>query len=201
MFPAKAVEVHGLFYYKVCKKGYKNVSLILHDMVPMPFYNFKTPVYQWLQLNKMYATKTIFKSSKDDVVCIVHLTNINPQHIDRTQYQDQINKLLDEIADEKHNKDPTFHEMHHTTSEYAKYHVHLCTDTAFVKIARQKYETEAIGVKFVLASLKYDPMIKNNVDHYKTLIRGQNAHLTNYADFRIGGISEAMLNVEVNGKT
>jgi hypothetical protein len=33
------------------------------------------------------------------------------------------------------------------------------------------------------------------------LIREQNAYLTNYADFRIGGVSEAMLNVEVSGKT
>eukprot|EP00957_Ditylum_brightwellii_P121317 9251746-Ditylum_brightwellii.AAC.1 len=36
--------------------------------------------------------------------------------------------------------------MHHTTSEYAKYYVHLCTSTAFVKITRQKYKTEAIRV-------------------------------------------------------
>eukprot|EP00957_Ditylum_brightwellii_P137746 10500897-Ditylum_brightwellii.AAC.1 len=44
-------------------------------------------------------------------------------------------------------------------------------------------------------------MIKNNVDHYKTLIREQNAYLTNSSDFQIGGISEAMLNVEVERKT
>eukprot|EP00957_Ditylum_brightwellii_P183279 13960769-Ditylum_brightwellii.AAC.1 len=43
MFPAKEVEVHGLFDYTVCEKGYKNVSLILHAMAPMSFYNFKTP--------------------------------------------------------------------------------------------------------------------------------------------------------------
>ena len=81
-FPANAVDVHRLFDYTVCKKGYKNVSLILHAMAPMSFYNFKIPVYQWLQLNKMYMTKTIFKSSKDNVVCIGHLMNINPQRIE-----------------------------------------------------------------------------------------------------------------------
>eukprot|EP00957_Ditylum_brightwellii_P150590 11466796-Ditylum_brightwellii.AAC.1 len=58
-----------------------------------------------------------------------------------------------------------------------------------------------IKVKFVPASLKYDPMIKNNVKHHKTPIREQNAHLTNYVDFRIGGVSKAMLNVKVSGKT
>eukprot|EP00957_Ditylum_brightwellii_P002495 190899-Ditylum_brightwellii.AAC.1 len=91
-------------------------------MALMSFYNFKTPVYQWLQLNKMYMTKTIFKSSKDNAVCIGHLTNINPQGNNRTQCQDQINKLLDAIADEKHEKDMMFYKMHQTTSEYAKYH-------------------------------------------------------------------------------
>eukprot|EP00957_Ditylum_brightwellii_P029048 2194646-Ditylum_brightwellii.AAC.1 len=39
------------------------------------------------------------------------------------------------------------------------------------------------------------------MEHYKTLIREQNAYLTKYADFWIGSISEAMLNVEVNRKT
>ena len=100
--------------------------------------------------------------------------------------------------------------MHQTTSKYAKYHVHLHTGSAFVKIAQQRYKTEAIGVfvrqpflmlaselmqeiapmilfksevKFVPATLKYDPMIKNNIDHYKTFIKEQNAYLTNYADF------------------
>eukprot|EP00957_Ditylum_brightwellii_P029246 2210741-Ditylum_brightwellii.AAC.1 len=53
-------------------------------------------------------------------------------------------------------------------------------------------------VKFVPSSLKYDPMIKNNVDHYKTLILEQNAYLTNYADFCIGGVSEEMLEVNVS---
>eukprot|EP00957_Ditylum_brightwellii_P186462 14196668-Ditylum_brightwellii.AAC.1 len=118
--------------------------------------------------------------------------------------------------------------MHHTTSEYAKYYVHLCTGNTFAKIARQRYETEASKVfvrqpfsmlaseltqeiapmislkskvKFVLETLKYDPMIKNNVDHYKTLIGEQNVYLTNDADFRIGGISKAILNVNVSRKT
>eukprot|EP00957_Ditylum_brightwellii_P010378 784692-Ditylum_brightwellii.AAC.1 len=88
-FPVKAVDVQQQFEYTVCEKGYKNVSLILHVMAPMSFYDFKTPVYQWLQLNK---------------------------------YQDQINELLDAIADKKHVKDPTFYEMHQTTSKFAKYH-------------------------------------------------------------------------------
>eukprot|EP00957_Ditylum_brightwellii_P089492 6814689-Ditylum_brightwellii.AAC.1 len=171
----------------------------------------------------MYVTKTIFKSSKDNVVYIGYPTNINPQQIDWSQYQDQINKLIDAVADEKHENNPKLYEMNQTTSKVAKNHVHLYTDTAFVKVAKQKYETEAIRVfvrqpffllvlewmleivpmispksvvKFIRLSLKYDPMIKNNIKHYKTLIWEQNIYPTNYADFRIGGVSKAMLNVD-----
>eukprot|EP00957_Ditylum_brightwellii_P002092 160861-Ditylum_brightwellii.AAC.1 len=167
-------------------------------MAPMSFYDFKTLVYQWLQLNWMYMTKTIFKSSKDNVICIGYLTNINPQQIDRSQYQDQINKLLDAVAEEKHEEDLKFYEIHQTTRKFMKYHIYLHTGKAYVKIAKQKYETEAIGVfvrqpfsllamelmqeiapmiflksevKFVPSLLKYNQMIKNNVEHYKMLIR------------------------------
>eukprot|EP00957_Ditylum_brightwellii_P129620 9887863-Ditylum_brightwellii.AAC.1 len=45
-FPVKAVNVQRQFKCTVREKGYKNVSLILHTMAPMLFYNFKTPVYQ-----------------------------------------------------------------------------------------------------------------------------------------------------------
>eukprot|EP00957_Ditylum_brightwellii_P031178 2362629-Ditylum_brightwellii.AAC.1 len=48
--------------------------------------------------------------------------------------------------DEKHEKDPMFYKMHQTMSEYAKYHVHLHTGSAFVKITQQRYKTEVIGV-------------------------------------------------------
>eukprot|EP00957_Ditylum_brightwellii_P126073 9610944-Ditylum_brightwellii.AAC.1 len=34
-FPAKAVDLQQQFEYTVREKGYKNVSLILHAMVPM----------------------------------------------------------------------------------------------------------------------------------------------------------------------
>eukprot|EP00957_Ditylum_brightwellii_P173514 13210640-Ditylum_brightwellii.AAC.1 len=87
--------------------------------------------------------------------------------------------------------------MHQMTREFAKYHIHLRTGKAYVKVVKQQYKTEAIGVlvrqpflliamelmqeialmislknkvKFVLSTLKYDPMIKNNVEHYTTLI-------------------------------
>eukprot|EP00957_Ditylum_brightwellii_P161194 12273433-Ditylum_brightwellii.AAC.1 len=61
-FQANAVDVQRLVEYTVHEKGYKNVSLIIHAMAPMSFYNFETLLYQWLQLNKLYMTKHFFKA-------------------------------------------------------------------------------------------------------------------------------------------
>eukprot|EP00957_Ditylum_brightwellii_P005845 444687-Ditylum_brightwellii.AAC.1 len=36
--------------------------------------------------------------------------------------------------------------MHQMTSKFTKYHVHLRTGNTFVKIAQQRYKTEAVGV-------------------------------------------------------
>eukprot|EP00957_Ditylum_brightwellii_P014216 1071022-Ditylum_brightwellii.AAC.1 len=148
--------------------------------------------------------------------------------INRAQYQDQINDLLDVVADKKFNQDPKFYKKHNTMKEFAKYQIHLCTGKTFVKIDKKQYKTDAIGVyarqpfsllsnkiiqeiapmislkskaKYVPTGLKYDPMMKSNLEHYKTLIREQNAYFTNYADFRIGGVSEAMLDVDISRKT
>eukprot|EP00957_Ditylum_brightwellii_P172178 13107392-Ditylum_brightwellii.AAC.1 len=71
---------------------------------------------------------------------------MNLQRIDHSQYQDQINELLDAIADKKFEQDPKFYKMHQATREFAKYHIHLCTGKVYVKVDKQQYETEAIGV-------------------------------------------------------
>eukprot|EP00957_Ditylum_brightwellii_P008071 611984-Ditylum_brightwellii.AAC.1 len=42
-FPAKSVDVQQQFDYTMREKGYKNISLILHVMALMSFYDFKTP--------------------------------------------------------------------------------------------------------------------------------------------------------------
>eukprot|EP00957_Ditylum_brightwellii_P143742 10951798-Ditylum_brightwellii.AAC.1 len=39
------------------------------------------------------------------------------------------------------------------------------------------------------------------MEHYKMLIKEQNKFLTNYADFRIGSVSEAILDMGVGRKT
>eukprot|EP00957_Ditylum_brightwellii_P192442 14651360-Ditylum_brightwellii.AAC.1 len=199
-----------------------------HAMLPISFHAFKTPIYQWFQVNKIFMTKMIFKSSKDNTICIGHLTHLNPICIDRAQYQDDISILMEALADEKEQKDVKFYRKYNTTKEFAKFQIHLRTGKAYVKENNQRYETDAIGiyvcrqfatlslellhktasmratkskVKFVILWLTSDYMIKNNVEHCKTLVRDQNAYLTNYADFHVGGISEEMLEVIVSNKT
>eukprot|EP00957_Ditylum_brightwellii_P079805 6069339-Ditylum_brightwellii.AAC.1 len=139
-------------------------------------------------------TKTTFKSSKDNAVCIGHLTHLNPIRIDCAQYQDDINELMEALADEKEQKNSKFYGKHNTTKEFAKFQIHLRTGKAYVKENNQRYETNMIGVydhqqfatlslellhktalmiatksevKFVPLGLKFGYMIKNNVEHYK----------------------------------
>eukprot|EP00957_Ditylum_brightwellii_P058492 4435834-Ditylum_brightwellii.AAC.1 len=91
-------------------------------------------------------TKTIFKSSKDNAVCIGHLTHLNPICINCAQYQDDIYKLMEALSDEKDQKDAKFYGKHNTTKEFAKLQIHLRIGKAYVKENNQRYETDAIGI-------------------------------------------------------
>eukprot|EP00957_Ditylum_brightwellii_P009049 683800-Ditylum_brightwellii.AAC.1 len=104
-------------------------------------------------------TKTIFKSLKDNAVCISHLTHLNPICIDCAQYQDDINELMEVLADEKEQKDEKIYGKHNTTKEFAKFQIHLRTGKAYAKENNQRYETDAIGVygcqQFATLSLEF----------------------------------------------
>eukprot|EP00957_Ditylum_brightwellii_P053526 4056173-Ditylum_brightwellii.AAC.1 len=92
-FPQKAPEIKKLLNCVVHDR-YKNISLVLHMMSPKMFAEFKKLMISWLQMNKFFMNKTIFKSSKDTTVCIGHLKNINPFRISRPQYREHINVLI-----------------------------------------------------------------------------------------------------------
>eukprot|EP00957_Ditylum_brightwellii_P148619 11315085-Ditylum_brightwellii.AAC.1 len=62
----------------------------------------------------------IFKSSKDNTVCIGCLTHLNLICIGRAQYQDDINELMKALADKKELKDDKFYSKHNITKELAK---------------------------------------------------------------------------------
>eukprot|EP00957_Ditylum_brightwellii_P081796 6222815-Ditylum_brightwellii.AAC.1 len=91
-------------------------------------------------------TKTIFKSLKNNAVCISHLTHLNLICIDHAQYQDDINELMEALVDEKEQKDAIIYRKHNTTKEFAKFQIHLRTGKAYVKENTQRYETDAIGI-------------------------------------------------------
>eukprot|EP00957_Ditylum_brightwellii_P151712 11552986-Ditylum_brightwellii.AAC.1 len=74
--PQKPEEAHALVDCSVKAHGYKNISMIFHVILPISFHMFKTLIYQWLQVNKLFMMKTIFKSLKDKAVCIGHLTHL-----------------------------------------------------------------------------------------------------------------------------
>eukprot|EP00957_Ditylum_brightwellii_P134819 10279035-Ditylum_brightwellii.AAC.1 len=211
-FPPKPDKAHALVDYSVKDYDCKKVSMIFQFMSPILFHAFKTAMYQWLQLNKIFMMKMIFKSLKDNAA----------------QYQDNINELMEALADEKELKDNKFYDKHNTAKECAKFQIHLCTGKTYVKEDNKQCKMDAIGVyacqqfaslslellhetasmiatkskmKFVSLELKFGYMIKNNVEHYKMLVREQNAYLTNYADFCVGCISKEMLKVSVSSKT
>eukprot|EP00957_Ditylum_brightwellii_P133679 10192002-Ditylum_brightwellii.AAC.1 len=127
---------------------------------------------------------------------------------------------MEVVVIERVEKDPKFFELYNTTKDHAKFEIQLCPCCPGVCQNNKKIETDAIAVyarhqfsnlslellqeiaslistkseaEFVLISLEFDTMIKDNVMHYANLIKEQNTHLGNYADFKIGRMTEEML--------
>eukprot|EP00957_Ditylum_brightwellii_P137785 10503945-Ditylum_brightwellii.AAC.1 len=48
-------------------------------------------------------------------------------------------------------------------------------------------------MKSVLLGLKYDQAIKDNATHHSNLLHEQNAYLKNYADLKVGRLTEEAL--------
>eukprot|EP00957_Ditylum_brightwellii_P126472 9640587-Ditylum_brightwellii.AAC.1 len=57
------------------------------------------------------------------------------------------------------------------------------------------------GFKFLPVSLPYDKSIWDGKMHYAQLLKEQNQFLGNYKDFRIGGISEDMIDTKFGEST
>eukprot|EP00957_Ditylum_brightwellii_P046483 3527636-Ditylum_brightwellii.AAC.1 len=192
------------------------------------FAEFKKPMFLWLQMNKFFMNKTIFKSSKDMTVCIWTSNSINPFRISRSQYQEHIKVLMEARAQEKVEKGKIYYELFNMISDHAKFDIQLCLGKPNVCHESKKIEMDTLSVyarlnfanleldllqdissiittknivKFIPTSLKYEQMIKDNTGHYKTLLRQQNVYLVNYADFCVGGLSETMLDCKISGTT
>eukprot|EP00957_Ditylum_brightwellii_P048332 3668086-Ditylum_brightwellii.AAC.1 len=226
-FSKKAPEIKTFLNYEV-RENYKNILLVLHVMSLISYHAFKTPMMPWLIPNRYYMAKMIFKSSKDAIVQISHLTNLNPFQTDCIQYQEMINGLIEAVAINYVKKDPKFFELYNTTKDHVKFDIQLRPGHPAVRQNNKKIETDAFAVyvrhqfsnlslallqeiaplisskyeaKFVLISLKFNTMIKDNVMHYANLIKEENAYLGNYADFKIGQITEEMLSHDVSRKS
>eukprot|EP00957_Ditylum_brightwellii_P040677 3078804-Ditylum_brightwellii.AAC.1 len=132
---------------------------------------------------------------------------------------------MEGAAQEKVSSNTKYFGTFNTIAEIAKYDVQLHLNQPNVWYKGRKVETDALGVyaqlsysmlalnliqdiasiigikrevKFIPSSLKYDKMIKGNMEKYKDLLREQNAYLVNYIDFRVGGLMEAMLENDIS---
>eukprot|EP00957_Ditylum_brightwellii_P185930 14155234-Ditylum_brightwellii.AAC.1 len=61
--------------------------------------------------------------------------------------------------------------------------------------------TNKSEAQFVPLGLKYDKNIPNNESLYASLLKEQNVHLTQYADFFVGGLTDNAMNHIISGKT
>eukprot|EP00957_Ditylum_brightwellii_P135274 10314766-Ditylum_brightwellii.AAC.1 len=152
---------------------------------------------------------------------------INPTYIYRAACQEHLNEALDTVASELHKEDPTYFPNYGTTWETVDYDVQIKSTTAFIMIGEQRIETMALAVYslrshsciaqklmlrvvphvnhcgfiFLPANLPYDKSIRNGKLQYATLLKEQNQYLSKYEDFRVGGITEEILDTEFDGVT
>eukprot|EP00957_Ditylum_brightwellii_P094145 7167858-Ditylum_brightwellii.AAC.1 len=67
-----------------------------------------------------FLDNTMFRSTKESIQCLGHLTNMNPLHDDCAAYQELINGMLAGIAKKKLEENKLFHALYNTTAELAK---------------------------------------------------------------------------------
>eukprot|EP00957_Ditylum_brightwellii_P105992 8085642-Ditylum_brightwellii.AAC.1 len=150
---------------------------------------------------------------------------INLTCIYRAACQEHLNEALATVESELHKEDPMHFPNYGTTWETADYDVQIKLMTAFITIGEQHIETTALpvyslqshsciaqelmlrvaphvshhGFKFLPANLPYDKSVHNGKLHYATLLKEQNQYLLKYEDFRVGGITEEILDTKFNG--
>eukprot|EP00957_Ditylum_brightwellii_P007756 586869-Ditylum_brightwellii.AAC.1 len=88
----------------------------------------------------------VFKSSKDTMVCIGHLADINLFQIDCMQYQEHINLLMEGAAQEKVANDKKYFELFNMTEEHAKYDIQLHLGKPSMRFQGKKIKTDALSL-------------------------------------------------------
>eukprot|EP00957_Ditylum_brightwellii_P135926 10367370-Ditylum_brightwellii.AAC.1 len=177
-------------------------------------------------MNNIYFNITIFHNTKETVTKIGHLTKINLTKMYRAAYQENLNSALSVVTSELNKKDTEYFAGYGTTRGMANYSVHLKPAKPNITIGNETVTTEALavyslllhlrisqdlilrlaphknnhGFKSVPANLLYDNSICDGRRHYAQILEEQNQYLSKYSAFRVGGISEELLDMELDGQ-
>eukprot|EP00957_Ditylum_brightwellii_P176742 13462039-Ditylum_brightwellii.AAC.1 len=138
--------------------------------------------------------------------------------------QEQLNKVLAVVALEVGNKDKTYFYNYGTLWELANFDVQLNPAKPSIIISPNHVEKSALAVnvlrshasilqelmlqvaphvdnhrfKFLRVNLPYDKSIRDGKQNYAQLLTEQNQYLSNYKDFRIGGIDKDLLDEKID---
>eukprot|EP00957_Ditylum_brightwellii_P101700 7750540-Ditylum_brightwellii.AAC.1 len=77
-FPKAAKEVKDLHDHSIIDGTNKNVTMFIHVTELIPFGQFKSCMFNWLEQNSIFLKMTIFWNTKETMMKIGHLTKINP---------------------------------------------------------------------------------------------------------------------------
>eukprot|EP00957_Ditylum_brightwellii_P179459 13670918-Ditylum_brightwellii.AAC.1 len=145
-FPKGAKETKDLLAYKTTDGRYKNVSMILHVTRLILVGTFKSKIFNWLKMNNIYLNITIFRSTKETVTKIGHITKINPMKSYCVTCQEQLNKALVVVALEVNKEDTTYFKNYGTLWELANFNVQLKPAKPSITIGPNHMETSMLTV-------------------------------------------------------
>eukprot|EP00957_Ditylum_brightwellii_P098226 7484310-Ditylum_brightwellii.AAC.1 len=161
----------------------------------------------------------IFRNTKETVTKTGHTTKKNPRRIYCAACQEQLNKALAVVALEVDKEDAAYFKNYRTLWEPVNFDVQLKPAKPSIINGPNHVETSALavyalqshahilqelmlrivphvdnhGFKFLLANISYGKSFRYEKQNYAQLLKEQNQYLSNYKDFRIGGIDKDML--------
>eukprot|EP00957_Ditylum_brightwellii_P062210 4721101-Ditylum_brightwellii.AAC.1 len=164
---------------------------------------------------------------KETVTKIGHIMKMNPMQFYHAACQEQLNKVLAIVASEVDKEDKTYFKNYGTSWELANFEAQLKHTKPSIIIGPNHVETSALavytlqlhahislelmlcvaphvkhhGFKFLPANLPYDKSIRGRRQNYVQLLKEQNQYLSNYKDFRIGGIDKDLLEEKIDDST
>eukprot|EP00957_Ditylum_brightwellii_P211963 15366814-Ditylum_brightwellii.AAC.2 len=145
-FPKNNNEIRELLKYETTSERYSNVLLIMHVQSIVSYTTFKHKIFQWLKNNGVWFSLSIFRNIKETVLRIGELTMVNPEKIHRIPYQEYLNTVLNDIAEEKDRDDPAYFSTYGTTLNDAKYNVQLQKFHPKIDHNGQKIESVTMAV-------------------------------------------------------